>query len=310
MVRSATACAWSLARVLASNGSLVVITRNQRIELKPQRDGSTTVVKVKPVKFPVGTRIEIGFGPAIPEDDERAALGERGEPHGARERPTPASRRRTGTTSPQFHELLSASGATPVRELVAQPRRLHGRQGRRDRRRGRAVPHGVQRRQPQAGRAGCWRWRGTTREQVTPKRLGAVGAELFPDRAYAYATASGTVTFGADLPAEIPFVVEAWAKESEDMRLLVCVNRTPVTGDIDAARDKRDIDLFGCGLSAHRRRGPEGQELHHPAQHHHALHADHVATARSRTSKPFLDEIQDAVAKAVRKARRPSAKGT
>ena len=32
------------------------------------------------------------------------------------------------------------------------------------------------------------------------------------------------------------------------MRLLACVNRTPVTGDIRAARDKRDIDLFGCGL--------------------------------------------------------------
>ena len=32
------------------------------------------------------------------------------------------------------------------------------------------------------------------------------------------------------------------------MRLLVCVNRTPVTGDIERGRDKRDIDLFGCGL--------------------------------------------------------------
>ena len=33
------------------------------------------------------------------------------------------------------------------------------------------------------------------------------------------------------------------------MRLTVCVNRTPVAGDIDAFRDKRDIDVSGCGLA-------------------------------------------------------------
>ena len=54
--------------VLASEGTLVVITRNRRIELRPERDGTTTVVSAKPVKLPVGTRIEIGFGPALPED--------------------------------------------------------------------------------------------------------------------------------------------------------------------------------------------------------------------------------------------------
>ena len=26
------------------------------------------------------------------------------------------------------------------------------------------------------------------------------------------------------------------------------MNRTPVTGDIEAARDSRDIDAYGCGL--------------------------------------------------------------
>lgn len=37
---------------------------------------------------------------------------------------------------------------------------------------------------------------------------------------------------------------------SEDhMRLTVCVNRTPVAGDIHASRDKRDIDVSGCGLA-------------------------------------------------------------
>jgi len=44
--------------VLASAGALVVVTRNQRIELRPERDGTTTVVHVSSVKFPKGTRIE------------------------------------------------------------------------------------------------------------------------------------------------------------------------------------------------------------------------------------------------------------
>ena len=38
-------------------------------------------------------------------------------------------------------------------------------------------------------------------------------------------------------------------KSDSDTGLFVCVNRTPVTGEIDAARDKRDINAFGCGLS-------------------------------------------------------------
>src|SRR5262249_39106168 len=56
--------------VLASEGSLVVITRNRRIELRPERDGDTTVVNVSAVKYPVGTRVEINFGPAVPDDSD------------------------------------------------------------------------------------------------------------------------------------------------------------------------------------------------------------------------------------------------
>ena len=63
--------------------------------------------------------------------------------------------------------------------------------------------------------------------------------------------ASGVAILGSIAPlAEIPFVVEMWAGKSYNRtKLLVCVNRTPITGEIEAARDKRDIDAFGCGLS-------------------------------------------------------------
>jgi hypothetical protein len=56
--------------VLASEGSLTVITRDRRIELRPERDGTTTVVSVKALKFPTGTRVEIVFGPSIPCDND------------------------------------------------------------------------------------------------------------------------------------------------------------------------------------------------------------------------------------------------
>jgi hypothetical protein len=54
--------------VLASEGSLTVITRNRRIGLRPERDGTTSVIGMDPVEFPVGTRVEISLGPALPAD--------------------------------------------------------------------------------------------------------------------------------------------------------------------------------------------------------------------------------------------------
>jgi hypothetical protein len=106
--------------VLASKGSLVVITRNQRIVLRLEADGSTTVVEVTSVDRPAGTRIEIGFGPALPRDPEpfawaqiAAGIAEEGESY-------------KGKTSPfwfdpvAFHELILAHGDQPLRALVAQ----------------------------------------------------------------------------------------------------------------------------------------------------------------------------------------------
>jgi hypothetical protein len=48
--------------VLASGGSLTVITRNRRIELRPERDGTTSIRSIQAVERPIGTRVEICFG--------------------------------------------------------------------------------------------------------------------------------------------------------------------------------------------------------------------------------------------------------
>ena len=54
--------------VLASGGSLTVTTRNKCVKLQPKADGSTAVVSSHKVEHPVGTRIEIEFGPTMPDD--------------------------------------------------------------------------------------------------------------------------------------------------------------------------------------------------------------------------------------------------
>ena len=54
------------------------------------------------------------------------------------------------------------------------------------------------------------------------------------------------------LGAKLPFTVEAWCNRSCDGEdhLIVYVNRTPVTGDvqIERANDKTNVTIFGCNL--------------------------------------------------------------
>jgi hypothetical protein len=295
--------------VLASEGALTVITRDRRIQLRPERDGTTTVVRVKKVRFPVGTRIEIKFGPALPHDPDAliwATLASdlaRGSVYAGRSSPW-------WYDFPQFQELLYASGTTPIRELIAS---LDGCTGAKA---GEIV--GL----AKLNRAAC---KDITREQATrlllaardsarpvkPERLGAVGPDAFPFAAYAQS--SGIAVFGSIPPpsAEVPFVVETWATKLDaeaseyGTDLTVCVNRTPITGEVQAAREKRDIDAFGCGLAHTIAQAP--------------IQAQFVITINITTPympitsdgkepnlRPFLDVIKTVVQKAVRKARRPS----
>jgi hypothetical protein len=288
--------------VLASEGTLIVTTKNRRMKLCPQREGTTAVASTTPVEFPRGTRIEITFGPAIPEDDNalrwaRIAIAMR---HG----PTYAGRSSPFWYDvPQFHELLAASGNVHVRELVAN---LDGCTG------GRAGEIVAA-----AGMKGMmcgdldheqaenllWAARANAKS-VTPRRLGARGPEGFVD--YAYATASDVIEFGTELPhAEIPVVVEAWVRPASHMVLDVCINRTPVAGTIYATRAKRDIDVYGCGLAHTVATAPKDK--------HFSIWLNITTPYMPITSdgkepnlEPFLSGITDAITKAVRKAHRPN----
>jgi hypothetical protein len=298
--------------VLASAGTLAVTTRNQRITLRPERDGSTTVAAVEAVAHPIGTRVEIEFGPALAIDEHTlhwARLAREMAGHGTSYRGQSSPH---WYDAPQFHELLDASGPRPVRDLIAN---LDGCSG------------------PKAGeivaaagltRALCSEVRAADAERllrtardharlVSPKRLGSVGPTAYPDEAYGIAT--GTVSLGAAEPyAEIPYVAEAWAWEcarhsGNRTTLSVCINRTPTSGQIGAARDNRDIDAYGCGLSDTIATAPKAE--------HFQIHLNITTPYMPITSdgkapnlEPFLDVICSAAGTAVRKAHRPNSRET
>jgi hypothetical protein len=226
--------------VLASAGSLTVITRDRHIVLRPERDGSTTMVSDKPVKHPVGTRVEIVLGRALPCDED-ALYCARIACHLARTGST-----YSGKSSPHwfdvpaFHELLDASGDRPVRELIAQlDGGGDGEKVAAQARLGRATCGNLDQKQV----AKLLQAAQENTEPVNPKQLGSVGPGAFPHLAYAVVRGNAWLD-----TVVIPFVVEAWVKLDDDTSINVCVNRTPVTGDIYASRDKRKVDVFGCGL--------------------------------------------------------------
>jgi hypothetical protein len=88
---------------------------------------------------------------------------------------------------------------------------------------------------------------------VSPHRLGHVGREAFPN-AY-YAAERGTAQLGSGMPqAEIPFVIEAWArlvagdKCGEDIDVRLLINRTPTIAQVSAWRDADGLNVHGSGL--------------------------------------------------------------
>jgi hypothetical protein len=142
---------------------------------------------------------------------------------------------------------------------------------------------------------------------VQAKRLGGVGPDLLAS--HAYARTYGIAQFGSDDPkAMIPFGVEAWATKAaaDKTHLTVCVNRTPVTGEIAGARDKRDIDAFGCGLSNTIAQAPKEAQfdiLLNITTPYMPITSD----GKEPNLEPFLGEIAAATEKAVKKAHRPNA---
>jgi hypothetical protein len=289
--------------VLVSQGSLVITTGNRRIVLRPEVDGTTTVVNSKAVKFPHGTRVEIGFGRALPDDGDTlywarwACQFAKGKIYSGLSSPF-------WYDVPHFLELFrNAPARKNVREVVARLDGCTGKAGELVAEAGlirtkcRSITTEQAKKLLLSTRAAT--------DQVSASRLGAIG----PDgvlRNSSYAIEHGVAEFGADEPfAQIPFTIEAWAALDKTTSLLGCLNRTPIAGDFNASRrDKTDIDFYGCGLY-HTVAKAKADEHFSIVLNVVTPFMPYTSDGKEPDLKPFLSKITAAVSKAVKKARKP-----
>ena len=232
---------------LATGCELTVRTSNQAFQLSPQDDGTTMVTSARPC-VANGTRVEIrpGIGAAFIESDlvwaRRALVFAGAATYG-------------GDTSPfwfdedSFWELCQAYSGT-ARDLIA---RFDGCKN------------------PKAGTIAA-PWKGRAAASLTrmeaaeileaarsevklckAKRLGFVGPG-FGGLPESYARETGVFSPNSargTLRAELPFVVEVWAKVSQRDSIEINVNRTPVSAQAKSVRQskKTDVAIFGCNLA-------------------------------------------------------------
>jgi hypothetical protein len=284
--------------ILASGGSLVVFTRNQRLVLAPKDDGTTDVQVVTKVDFAIGTRIELTFGDSLPTDSHALvwanaaiAMAKGGSQYG-------------GKTSPywydpdHFFELLQAAGDRPVRDLIANLDGCTGARAGEIAADFKNTPCNSLSR-PQAGDLLL-----AAREAVKPvrpERLGSVGT--IPG--WQYICTRGSTSIGTNkVKAEIPFVVETWAEvtDSDEDDIALYVNRTPITGDLSIYRQKKHLCVDGCGLDVYEEGIPKGPfsfvvNVTTP-------YCPITTDGKEPDLAPFEGEIADALMRGARKAKR------
>ena len=139
---------------------------------------------------------------------------------------------------------------------------------------------------------------------ANPKRLGAIGPGAFPGRAYAIAY--GSAPFGSRLRADVPVAVEVWASQATGNVVAASVNRTPIAGEMALQRDKSEVNLFGCGLRHTVANAPKELKFN-VWLNITAPYMPITSDGKEPDLRPFLAVISDAMAKAIRKVRRPGA---
>jgi hypothetical protein len=243
--------------VAASDGALEVWTRNRHLVLYPQEDGSTSA-EAFDADFPTGTRIEVVFGERLPHDPAPLQWAE------AAIHMAGGSTSYSGKPSPwwydgdHFFELLRAAGERPVRDLIASLDGCTGAKAGRIAAAFKNVPCNQLSRHEATGLLKTAR---AEARPVKPERLGSVGPiHTLPP---SHALERGTISLGGREPkATIPFVVESWvyfdAGNKSRPSLSVNVNRTPITGRVEAYRDKGKLYLNGCGLNFYEINAPKG----------------------------------------------------
>lgn len=86
-------------------------------------------------------------------------------------------------------------------------------------------------------------------KEIAPKKLGHVGTlPEFPVYLKEYGAFTIQPNKGA-LSAEIPVVIEVFARNDGQQQTQFFVNKTPITGEISLIYGEKKVSLFGCGLN-------------------------------------------------------------
>jgi hypothetical protein len=235
--------------VLATDGRLVVSTRGRSLELTPREDTGETVARRVADWEKGGCRIEVQFGTSVRVNSrtldwaEDAILMARGESS------------YTGRSSPHwydsdaFYELLQASGSRTVRDLIAE---LNGcaepKAGQ--------IAEGFQKRFARdLTRDEADQLLAAARRRAKPVKassLGRVGQQTWLPPGYAKLEASlKTGSPRSAIKAEVPVVLEVWAKTAVKTHARLFVNRTPSTGQLTAWTQGTALYIEGCGCDGY-----------------------------------------------------------
>lgn len=252
--------------VLVCGGELAVYTRGRRLELRTRfEDGTTEVVGSEPWAG-TGTQVEVTLrGTVAQHANPSGDLFDWGQTAKELAKATATGGRWfAGKSSPHwydpaaFFELVRGVGGHPVRRLVTE--QMDGLSGR-DKARsacGEAWERGCETLTRAEADALLLRLQAAT-SPPSGDRLGRVGPGFMTGGGYS--KQYGTFDFHG---AVIPFVVEAWACAAGGERPegQVCVNRTPVCGDVVFQQEKgSEYGVIGCGL---RQRFPAAGKSHGP----------------------------------------------
>jgi len=292
--------------VLASGGSLTVSTKGRTLRLQPQEDGSTKVVGTDPYDEPDGTRIEVFFGPALTEKrfnpfalcEQAQILANRGKLYKGRTSPH-------WYDSDSFWELLQAWDGVTIGYVVAQ---MQGCSKKAELVAGKHCNRPAQELTREEAEAVLLAARDES-DPVATSRLGCVGKmSSYPG----YFKTDGTFEIPAArgrVDAEIPFVVEAWARRADKMSAVVCINRTPVAARVSIERqgdNKSNCAIFGCNLEYVFKVGRGNYEI---LVNVICPYMPITSDGKEPDLKPLWREIKSAVEKAVGCAKRKGTAG-
>ena len=236
--------------VLSTGGQLEVSTGGYKYELVPQDDGTTSIGRQTRCRIN-GTRVQVWLG--------RGPWGEGGFDCAATEWAeqvitlSAGKSQYKGRTSPEwydsesFFDLLQAAGTMTVRELSSQFEGCSGAKASQVAEGFHGKPCSDLTREDADFLLDALRLHS---RPVKPSRLGVVGhLESLPN---AYARVEGhtvSKTTRGRFNAKLPFIIEVWAEPATSSAIMIHVNRTPITTDVEYYHEKTKLHVFGCGLS-------------------------------------------------------------